>query len=375
MVALYVAVAEGQRRVLRDLSIAGTVKTSTKTVSDLAGLRFGDPVSPALVSDLQKRLYDSGVFSHVTVDFTPAPPGPYQSKPYDDPVVAKVTVQEAPRYALQYGLQVSRTLDATGTESEYKPGASLDFRDRNFLGRAMSLGIGGRVDARQTSGRATFALPRTYGTSIRSYLFLDRSTETDTPQDGYSVEDHNKSITAEQRWKARRGYELSWSLAYDFRKATLQAVTKAGTTELLRLAGDTVGPRLAVVWDRRDDPFDTKRGWFHSEGIDQSDRVRPALQGRRLAQRPRLRGGLAERPRLLRPAARRPAAARVQRGGALPDLVVVQGRRVRGRGQHVPERQPRQLRRPEGGHGMGPAARDPVRPHPVRRRLSDERRP
>jgi len=266
-VTLYVAVAEGQRRMLRDLSIAGMVQTSKKTISDLALLRFGEPVTPALISDLQKRLYDAGAFSRVTVDFTPAPPGNYASTPYDEPVVANVTVQEARRYTVHYGLQVSRTLDATGTESEYKPGAAVDFRDRNFLGRAMSLGLGARVDARYRSARATLALPRTYGTSIRSYLFLDRSTETQAPQVGYSTEDDTQSVTAEQRWRARRGWELSWSLAYDFRRVSLEAATN-GTTERLGLAGDTLGPRVAVVWDRRDDPFDTKRGWFHSSGLD-----------------------------------------------------------------------------------------------------------
>jgi outer membrane protein assembly factor BamA/autotransporter translocation and assembly factor TamB len=266
-VTLYVAVAEGQRRILQDLAISGTHDTLPKTVSDLVKLRFGDPVTPALVSDVQKRLYDVGVFSRVSVDLEPAPGGSRATSTHDDPVVARVTVLEAPRYSIQYGLQVSKTLQATATESEYKPGASVDFRDRNFLGRAMGLGIGTRFDARQKSGRMTFALPRTYGTSIRSYLFLDRSWETTIPESGFETTDDQASISAEQRWRRSKNLEFSWGVAYDYRDLGLAAVGDT-RTDLLKIVGDTVGPRIAVVWDSRDDPFDSRRGFFHSSGLD-----------------------------------------------------------------------------------------------------------
>ena len=266
-VTLYVAVAEGQRQVLQDLSIAGTYATSTKTVSDLVNLTFGSPVTPALVSDVQKRLYDAGVFSRVLVDFTPAPGGSQATSVHDDPVIAKVTVLEAPRYAVQYGLQVSRTVQASSTESEYKPGASIDFRDRNFLGRALGLGVGLRADGRQQNGRMTVTMPRTYGTSIRSYLFLERKNETSIPESGFEQLDDTTSVTLEERWRKNPRLEFSWGLAYDHRRVSLEQVADS-RTQLLSLAGDTVGPRLAAVWDSRDDPFDSKRGRFHSFGFD-----------------------------------------------------------------------------------------------------------
>jgi outer membrane protein assembly factor BamA len=266
-VILYVAVAEGQRQVLQDLSIAGTHATTTKTVSDLVNLKFGSPVTPALISDVQKRLYDVGVFNRVLVDFTPAPGGSQATSVHDDPVIAKVTVFEAPRYSVQYGVQISRTIQATSTESEYKPGGSIDFRDRNFLGRALGLGLGVRADAREQSGRMTLTMPRTYGTSIRSFLFLDHSKETSIPETGFEESDNNSSVTVEQRWRRSPRLEFSWGLAYDFRDVGL---TKVGDPPiaLLDLRGDTVGPRLAAVWDSRDDPFDSKRGFFHSFGFD-----------------------------------------------------------------------------------------------------------
>jgi outer membrane protein insertion porin family len=266
-VTLYVAVAEGQRQVLQDLTIEGTYATTTKTISDLVNLKFGSPVTPALVSDVQKRLYDVGVFSRVLVDFTPAPGGSQATSVHDDPVIAKVTVFEAPRYSVQYGLQVSRTIEATTTENEYKPGGAIDFRDRNFLGRALGLGVGVRADAREQSGRMTLTMPRTYGTSIRSFLFLDRSKETSVPENGVEQSDNDASITVEQRWKRSPRLEFSWGLAYDFRDVSL---TRIGPplVPVLDLRGDTLGPRLAMVWDSRDDPFDSKRGFFHSFGFD-----------------------------------------------------------------------------------------------------------
>ena len=69
-------VTEGQRRVVDDLRIVGNQETLTKIISDFANLQAGTPVTSALVSDLQKRLYDTGVFTSVAVTFEPvkAPP-------------------------------------------------------------------------------------------------------------------------------------------------------------------------------------------------------------------------------------------------------------------------------------------------------------
>jgi outer membrane translocation and assembly module TamA len=109
-------------------------------------------------------------------------------------------------------------------------------------------------------------MPRTYGTGIRSYLFMDRGRERQAREGGYEIEDNTASITAEQRWRRSRRLEYSWGMAYDYQRSTLRVVTPR--TELLTLTGDTVGPRLAVVFDSRDDPFDSRRGFFHSSGLD-----------------------------------------------------------------------------------------------------------
>jgi outer membrane protein assembly factor BamA len=261
---LQVAVTEGRRRVVDDVRVEGTWHTHSKVVSDAVRLRAGAPLGPNEISAAQKRLYDTGAFRNVEIvreplDGQPAGPG-------DLPVVATVRVEEAPRFVLRYGLQLSKTLDATSTESEYSIGAGVDLRDRSFLGRAISAGIGARFDAVSQSARGLLGTTSTFGTRVRSNLYVSAERERTTPTEGYDMDDTQTNFTAEQRLRVRRNIDLSWGFAYDYRKVIITPLD----TRYLPLAtnGWTAGPRLAFVRDTRDSPFDAKRGYFFSSGLD-----------------------------------------------------------------------------------------------------------
>jgi outer membrane protein assembly factor BamA len=242
------------------------------------------------VSDLQKRLYDTGVFSSVAVDFVPvsppaaaAPPASTndgQPQPAPAPssgesdVVTQLTVEEAPRYTLRYGLQLSRSLEATGTSNSYAPGAGADFRDRNLFGRAIAAGVSARGDRQDHSLQGLLGIQRTFGHAIRSNLFLTARHEgddrvdslTSDQRESFRVDDNTVRVTAEQRVRPHRLVEIAWALAYEDRRETV--FQRQTGEQLLRLAGHTLGPRASIVWDSRNNPFDAVRGHFDSLAVD-----------------------------------------------------------------------------------------------------------
>jgi translocation and assembly module TamA len=184
----------------------------------------------------------------------------------EQPVTAVVTVEEAARYSMRYGVQFTRTREVTGTEITYGPGAGADFRDRDFLGRAIAAGVGLRYDRRNQSVQGLLATRRTYGADVRSNLFITGRRERSTAGADFAVQDNTFSVTAEQRKRLSTYLELAWAFAYDYRRL---AVRRAQDDVLaLPFTGDTVGPRLALAWDSRDNPFDATRGWFHSSAVD-----------------------------------------------------------------------------------------------------------
>ena len=283
MVKAVFNVTEGQRRVVDDLRIVGNQQTLTKIISDFANLQAGTAVTSTLVSDLQKRLYDTGVFTSVAVTFEPvkspaaapavsrdtgAPiPAPAATGPPDpDRVVTVVSVEEAPRYSVRYGVQMTKSLEATGTESAYAPGAGADFRDRNLFGRAIAAGVGVRGDRNSQSVQGLLGIQRTYGMPIRSNLFINGEQDHQGELGPYRLDERDGSVVLEQRTKLKTPLELSWALAYENRHDKL--IDRPTNATLLMISGVTVGPRVAVTRDTRDNPFDATKGMFDSAAVD-----------------------------------------------------------------------------------------------------------
>jgi outer membrane protein assembly factor BamA len=123
-----------------------------------------------------------------------------------------------------------------------------------------------RVDAVSQSARGLLGTPATFGTRVRSNLYVSARREARDEITGYHVNDTQVNFTAEQRLRLRGAVETSWGFAYDFRKLELAALSDRDSP--LATQGWTAGPRAAIVWDTRDSPFDATRGYFFSSGLD-----------------------------------------------------------------------------------------------------------
>jgi outer membrane protein assembly factor BamA len=142
-------------------------------------------------------------------------------------------------------------------------GGAADIRDRNFLGRGMSLGGGLRFEPDLRSARALFSVPTLRGRPIRTNLFLNGRGEEQRDEQ-LNARDDEVKLSIEQRWRASRAIEYSWGYSSTWRDARL---TQATGEQSLDFNGILASLNGAAVIDRRDSFFDAKRGWFGSVSL------------------------------------------------------------------------------------------------------------
>ena len=180
------------------------------------------------------------------------------------PVVARIRVEERPRYSLRYGLAVNSELNAA-EERDTRVGFAADFENRNLLGRGLTVGLSARLRRDQEVARAFLSANRFFALPLRSTVFLSRSRE-DIGSDPLSqgISDVTE-ISAEQMYRVRRFLDLRYGYELGRNRTTSSLLDL--TVRIARLT-------TSALVDRRNDPFDPVRGWFSSANMELS---RPGL--------------------------------------------------------------------------------------------------
>ena len=102
-VDLAIAVDEGPQQRVRDIAIAGLVRTNPELVRRALKLEAGEPVNLAEWATARQRLYETGVFRSVDIQPEPMPIAAEANvatpaAPPEQPIRAKVTLAEWPRF-------------------------------------------------------------------------------------------------------------------------------------------------------------------------------------------------------------------------------------------------------------------------------------
>ncbi|MGE0124358.1 MAG: translocation/assembly module TamB domain-containing protein [Vicinamibacterales bacterium] len=261
-VAVELEVREGPRQVLEDVVVRGRVRTTAGTVEEALDLERGAPADRADTYRAQKRLFDTGVFRRADIDLEPLGP------PADDgtqPVRAAVTLEEIPPYRFRYGLRITDDTGPFEADRTLRPGVVADLLRRNLFGRAFSAGLAGQLEADRRLARAIFSAPRLFGLPVTSNLFLTRSRQDFTTPGTTPFVRDGAELVAEQRFNPRPDMTVSYNYRF-LRTHAFQIGPDADglfdlRVDVARLTGN-------FAWDGRDDPFNPRRGGFHSSGIE-----------------------------------------------------------------------------------------------------------
>lgn len=208
-------VTEGEPQFVRDVKISGLRTTRPSLVDRAMTLKPGDPLSPVQQTDIQKALYDLGIFARVDTAIQ-NPEGDTSFK------YVLYNIEEANRYSVNVGLgaQVARfgqpssqSLGSPGGSTGFSPQVSFDVSRLNFLGIGHTVSLRATYSSLEKLGSLSYLQPRfrnLEGRSISYTLIYDKTfdvrTFASTRQEG-SVQVSqilSKSFTGLMRFSYRR---------------------------------------------------------------------------------------------------------------------------------------------------------------------------
>jgi len=279
-VDIVVRVDEGPQQRLREVVTAGVNRTRPGIVSRALALDVGAPVDLAAWNAARRRVYETGAFRSVDIEREVIERAEPSTSQEEEPVRAKVTVEEWPPLRFKYGLEVRDELNAASDaaranapDSEPVGSRSLgfgvagDLAARGLFGTTMSAGISGRYTVGSRASRAYMTAPTFFGRPIVSTVFVEQSREEsgNDVQSGSALFQTRKiDFTVEQRIRLAKRTTISY----------LYTLERNHTSELIP---DPIFPfdvlvtigkfSSAVVFDTRNDLTDASRGWFHSSNV------------------------------------------------------------------------------------------------------------
>ena len=266
-VNVHVSAEPGPRTVLTSVSVEGSAADRAAVARSMR-LEVGTPLSASELSATRRRLYETGAYRSVDIDLEPVVNGgqPVDGRPNvpttgDRAVVARIRVEERPRYTFRYGLAVND--DVVGLDQRSQEiGFAADLENKNVLGRGATFGVSARLRRDQEVGRAYLGVPRFFGLPVQSTMFLSRGRE----DFGGGTSDVTE-LSAQQTYRLRRLATVSYGYGLGRNRTTFAASDFDLTVRVARLNGN-------AVIERRNDPFDPSQGFFTSGSFELS---RPGL--------------------------------------------------------------------------------------------------
>ena len=261
-VDLSFTVIEGPLYVVRGVRVEGAQSTNDSMVNRAVTIRPDQAAGQGEAAETERRLYRLGTFRAAAVRFEPVPSASSERTVTVDAVVA---VQEARKYLLRYGLSLTSEYEAVLDEDLRSVGVAADLRDRNFLGRGISLGLGTRAEKGLASVRGLLSMPRLASLPLRTNVSLTFRTEDETSDAGTVYSDDEANFTLEQRWRPRGWLELAWGYTASSRAVTFELSEAPGRP--ISFDGLFASMNASAVLERRNSMFDPTRGWFYSTSL------------------------------------------------------------------------------------------------------------
>ncbi len=254
-------VQEGDRRYVRDVLISGIRITRPSVVQNLLTLKPGDPLSLNEMTDVQRNLYNLGIFAKVeTAVQNPDGSTRYKHVLYD--------IEEANRYRLNVGVGAeagsiggtTTTISAPVGGTGFSPRVSLDLTRLNFLGRGHFVTLRGRVSTLEQRASIDYVAPRFQnvdGRNITVTLLYDESNNVRT----FSSKREEVSAQISQ--------QFTKSVTGLFRLTYRRVGTSNVVIPTLLIPALLQPVRLGLVsanlsQDRRDNSADAHRGIFNT---------------------------------------------------------------------------------------------------------------
>ena len=241
--------------------LGGYEHTRPGIISRQVGIRAGEPLSEGAVVETQRKLYNLGIFSRVSI-------APQNPEGEDEKKTIVVMVDEARRYTIAYGLgfeaqRLGSSTSATSQTFSAAPRGTLELTKANLTGRADSLSFKARASTIQGRALVTYLAPN-YFASPNFNLQLSAFYETSRDVQTFDSRRAEGSVGLAQK--------LSSSSSVLYRYAYRHVVAsniQIAVQEIPLFSQSTEISEFDVTWlrDRRNSPSDPSRGDFENVDV------------------------------------------------------------------------------------------------------------
>ena len=255
-------VMEGNRIFVRRVITRGLRTTRPSLVQKKITFKPGDPLSPVEETNIQKNLYDLGVFARVDTAVQNSD-GDTQHK------YVLYDIEEASRYTVGWGLGLmagrfstpgGNVLSSPGGSLGISPEASVDLTRLNFLGTGQLVGLHGLYSILEQRGTLTYQLPNFLGVTGRSVTF---SVLYDNALNVQTFASRREEASVEGTQKVSKA--LTATLRFAYRRVSVNDVI----IPVLLVPQFEQAIRIGMlsgnfVYDHRDNPSNPHRGMYNT---------------------------------------------------------------------------------------------------------------
>jgi len=256
-------IVEGtQVRVARVL-LDGYDHTHRAVIERQVQVQAGKPLSEGAVVETQRRLYNLGIFSRVSI----APQNPEGGDPNK---TVDVLLEEARRYTLAYGLGLeaqrlgSPAAGPVAQQLRFSPRAILELTKLNLTGRADTLSFKVRASTLQGRALLSYASPDTFGRQNWNLLLTALYDKTRDVLTFTSTRSEGSIQLTDQLTPA-----TSLVYRYVYRRV-LASDLQVAPEEIPLFSQPTDVSFFSAAWvrERRDSAVDPTRGNFNTADVD-----------------------------------------------------------------------------------------------------------
>jgi outer membrane protein insertion porin family len=265
-VRLMYHITEGRQVLVARVLLSGYEHTRPGVISREVGIKAGKPLSESTVVETQRKLYNLGIFSRVTI----APQNPNGE---DEKKTIVVMVDEARRYTIAYGLgfeaqRLGSSTNATAQTLSFAPRGTVELTKANLTGRADSLSFKARASTIQGRALLTYVAPNYFGVPNFN---LQLSAYYETSRDVQTFDSRRAEGSIGMAEKLSSTSSILYRYVY---RHVVASNLKIAVEEIPLFSQNTEVSEFDVDWirDRRNSPSDPTHGSF--ENVDVSMAVR-----------------------------------------------------------------------------------------------------
>jgi len=254
-------ITEGRQVLVARVLLSGYEHTRPGIISRQVGIKPGEPLSEGTVVETQRKLYNLGIFSRVSI----APQNPDGE---DEKKTIVVMVDEARRYTIAYGLgfeaqRLGNSTSPTSQSISFAPRGTLELTKANLTGRADSLSFKARASTIQGRALISYIAPNYFASPNFS---LQLSTYYETSRDVQTFDSRRAEGSVGLAQKLSSSSSILYRYVY---RHVVASNLQIAVEEIPLFSQNTEVSEFDVNWirDRRNSVSDPSRGDFENAEV------------------------------------------------------------------------------------------------------------